>query len=62
MACVYKNKEDALIELKKWLELPNASERLINNLNSEYYSNSDIELILEAIDGNTNHVIKEENE
>lgn len=60
MTFIYESKEQAINSLKERLE--NNKDVLINNLlnniSTDYYSNSDVEFILEAFDGNTNHVIK----
>ena len=61
MAFVHKSKEDALKILEEWISNPLVVQRGIQNLKTSYYTNSDIEFILEAFDGNTNHVIENEN-
>jgi len=60
MASVHKTKEDAIKEIERFFDSPIGKEKLLQNLRNDFYSNSDIEFILEAFDGNTNHVIKEE--
>jgi hypothetical protein len=60
MATVHKSKEDAIQDIGKFFDSVNGKERLLENLRTEFYTNSDVEFILEAFDGNTNHVIIEE--
>lgn len=62
MANTYKSREEAINQIEKMFDSPTSRERLLTNLKSDLYKNSDIEFILEAFDGNTNHVIKEEEE
>lgn len=59
MASVHKTKEDAIKQIEKFFDSINVKERLLENLRIGPYTNSDIEFILEAFDGNTNHVIEE---
>ena len=58
MTTIHKNKEEAIEMLEEWLKEPLVLKRLISNLKTSQYNNSDVEFIIEAFDGNTNHVIE----